>query len=84
MTIPRYLVLAGGLSHERDVSLRSGRRILDALRSEGVEADLRDADGMARIMGLPARSGQELANRYRAVARRARHAAEHVFYGDAT
>ena len=40
----RYLVLAGGLSHERDVSLRSGRRVLDALRSEGVPADLRDAD----------------------------------------
>src|SRR5687768_5057554 len=40
----RYLVLAGGLSHERDVSLRSGRRVLDALRNEGVEADLRDAD----------------------------------------
>jgi D-alanine-D-alanine ligase len=40
----RYLVLAGGLSHERDVSLRSGRRVLDALRGEGVEADLRDAD----------------------------------------
>ena len=40
----RFLVLAGGLSHERDVSLRSGRRILDALRSEGVEVDLRDAD----------------------------------------
>jgi D-alanine-D-alanine ligase len=49
MTVPtdggRFLVLAGGLSHERDVSLRSGRRILDALRSEGVEVDLRDADG---------------------------------------
>jgi D-alanine-D-alanine ligase len=43
-TAARYLVLAGGLSHERDVSLRSGRRVLDALRSEGVEADLRDAD----------------------------------------
>ena len=40
----RYLVLAGGLSHERDVSLRSGRRVLDALRHAGVEADLRDAD----------------------------------------
>lgn len=40
----RYLVLAGGLSHERDVSLKSGRRVLDALRNEGVEADLRDAD----------------------------------------
>ncbi len=50
MSTPRYLVLAGGLSHERDVSLRSGRRILDALRSEGVEADLRDAD--ASLLGV--------------------------------
>jgi len=39
-----YLVLAGGLSHERDVSLRSGRRVLDALRGAGARADLRDAD----------------------------------------
>ena len=27
------VVLAGGLSHERDVSLRSGRRVAQALRS---------------------------------------------------
>lgn len=40
----RVLVLAGGLSYERDVSLRSGRRVLDALRSIGVEAEQRDAD----------------------------------------
>ncbi|HYN97051.1 MAG TPA: D-alanine--D-alanine ligase [Pilimelia sp.] len=40
----RVCVLAGGLSYERDVSLRSGRRVLDALRSAGVEAELRDAD----------------------------------------
>jgi D-alanine-D-alanine ligase len=40
----RVLVLAGGLSYERDVSLRSGRRVLDALRAAGVDADLRDAD----------------------------------------
>jgi D-alanine-D-alanine ligase len=46
---PRYLVLAGGLSHERDVSLRSGRRVLDALRHVGVEAELRDAD--ASLLG---------------------------------
>ena len=35
----RVVVLAGGLSHERDVSLRSGRRVAEALRadeSEGV------------------------------------------------
>ncbi|MEH1124592.1 D-alanine--D-alanine ligase family protein [Micromonospora sp. CPCC 206061] len=40
----RVLVLAGGLSYERDVSLRSGRRVLDALRSAGIEAEQRDAD----------------------------------------
>jgi D-alanine-D-alanine ligase len=40
----RVMVLAGGLSYERDVSLRSGRRILDALRGAGLTADMRDAD----------------------------------------
>ncbi|WP_117213541.1 D-alanine--D-alanine ligase family protein [Allorhizocola rhizosphaerae] len=40
----RVLVLAGGLSYERDVSLRSGRRVIDALRTAGVEAEMRDAD----------------------------------------
>ncbi|HEX6498490.1 MAG TPA: D-alanine--D-alanine ligase [Micromonosporaceae bacterium] len=40
----RALVLAGGLSYERDVSLRSGRRVLDALRGAGVDAHLSDAD----------------------------------------
>ncbi|GHJ46675.1 D-alanine--D-alanine ligase [Catellatospora sp. TT07R-123] len=42
----RCLVLAGGLSYERDVSLRSGARVLDALRAAGVEAELADADVM--------------------------------------
>ena len=41
---PQVLVLAGGLSHEREVSLRSGRRVLDALRADGVQATVRDAD----------------------------------------
>ncbi len=40
----KALILAGGLSHERDVSLRSGRRVVDALREVGVEATLRDVD----------------------------------------
>ena len=39
-----WLVLSGGLSHERDVSLRSGRRCADALRHAGQEVDVRDAD----------------------------------------
>jgi len=40
----RVMVLAGGLSYERDVSLRSGRRVLDALRDAGVHAETQDAD----------------------------------------
>ncbi|MGH8791987.1 MAG: D-alanine--D-alanine ligase family protein [Stackebrandtia sp.] len=40
----RVVVLAGGLSYERDVSLRSGRRITDALCRVGVAAELRDVD----------------------------------------
>ncbi len=40
----RVLVLAGGLSHERDVSLRSGRRVAEALRDCGVEVEVRDVD----------------------------------------
>ena len=40
----RVLVLAGGLSHERDVSLRSGRRVAEALRDAGLEVDERDVD----------------------------------------
>lgn len=38
----RIVVLAGGISHERDVSLRSGRRVADALRRHGARVDLMD------------------------------------------
>ncbi len=41
---PRVLVLAGGISHERDISLRSGRRVVDGLAGHGVPATLRDPD----------------------------------------
>lgn len=44
MTRQRVVVLAGGLSHERDVSLRSGRRVSEALSSVGVESSVRDVD----------------------------------------
>ncbi|MGZ4436346.1 MAG: D-alanine--D-alanine ligase family protein [Nocardioidaceae bacterium] len=40
----RIVVLAGGLSHERDVSLRSGRRVAEALRDTGVTVEERDVD----------------------------------------
>jgi D-alanine-D-alanine ligase len=42
---PRSIVvLAGGLSHERDVSLRSGRRVSDSLSGHGIEVVMRDPD----------------------------------------
>lgn len=37
-------VLAGGLSHERDVSVRSGRRLASALRDSGFGVEEWDAD----------------------------------------
>ncbi|MET0740818.1 MAG: D-alanine--D-alanine ligase [Candidatus Nanopelagicales bacterium] len=40
----RVVVLAGGLSHERDVSVRSGRRVAEAMRGAGVEVDVLDVD----------------------------------------
>lgn len=40
----RVVVLAGGLSAERDVSLRSGRRVAEALASLGHQASVRDVD----------------------------------------
>jgi D-alanine-D-alanine ligase len=38
------LVLAGGISHERDVSLRSGRRVADGLQAHGHRVTLREPD----------------------------------------
>lgn len=38
------VVLAGGISHERDVSLRSGRRVAEALKAAGHTVTLRDPD----------------------------------------
>ncbi|MDR1442960.1 MAG: D-alanine--D-alanine ligase [Bifidobacteriaceae bacterium] len=44
MTNPKVLVVAGGLSHERDVSLRSGRRVAEALREAGCQVTEADLD----------------------------------------
>ncbi|MGV9773933.1 D-alanine--D-alanine ligase family protein [Streptosporangium sp. NPDC003464] len=38
------LVLAGGLSYEREVSLRSGRRVSEVLRNAGIVVETRDTD----------------------------------------
>lgn len=41
----RVLILAGGISHERDISLKSGRRVADALADAGCEVEIREPDG---------------------------------------
>lgn len=38
------LILAGGLSHERDVSIRSGRRVAEVLRDRGHQVTVTDVD----------------------------------------
>lgn len=43
------VVLAGGLSHEREVSLRSGSRLHEALQGRGLEVTQRDTD--AELIG---------------------------------
>jgi D-alanine-D-alanine ligase len=44
------VVLAGGISHERDVSLRSGRRVADGLNGVGHRVVFRDPD--ASLLGF--------------------------------
>ena len=38
------MILAGGISHERDVSLKSGRRVADALQEAGVGVEIKEPD----------------------------------------
>lgn len=40
----KVMILAGGLSHERDVSIRSGRRVWEALEERGYKATVHDVD----------------------------------------
>jgi D-alanine-D-alanine ligase len=42
--LERVVILAGGLSPEREVSLHSGYRVRDALAEEGIDAEVADAD----------------------------------------
>lgn len=42
---PRVLILSGGISHERDISLKSGRKVADGLIAHGMTIELRDPDG---------------------------------------
>jgi D-alanine-D-alanine ligase len=40
----KVMILAGGLSHERDVSIRSGRRVREELDERGIKATVHDVD----------------------------------------
>lgn len=53
---PRAVVVSGGLAYEREVSLRSGRRVAEALRHAGVETSVVDADAdlLPALAGDPA------------------------------
>lgn len=41
----RVLILAGGMSYEHEVSLKSGRRVAAALQRQGMSCEIRDLDG---------------------------------------
>lgn len=43
------VILAGGLSHERDVSMRSGRRVAESLRDRNIPVTVSDVD--AKLLG---------------------------------
>lgn len=43
-TARRVAVLGGGISHERDISLKSARQVADALTAHGIEVQLLDPD----------------------------------------
>ena len=47
-------ILSGGISHEREISLRTGRRVADALSDRGHSVTLidPDADLFARLDAL--------------------------------
>jgi D-alanine-D-alanine ligase len=51
----RALVLAGGLTFEREVSINSGGQVVEALGRAGVEAELHDADAelLPGLSGAP-------------------------------
>ncbi len=52
---PSVLVLCGGLSPERDVSIRSGRRVAEALRTQGLAVTVADVDSrlIERLSAAP-------------------------------
>jgi glutamate-ammonia-ligase adenylyltransferase len=60
--------------------LRNAGMLWRGRRVESIPSDLRDADGVARIVGLEPGSGAQLSEVWRRVARRARHAMDANFF----
>ena len=60
---------------------RDAGMLLRGRAMESLPADVREADGMARILSMPPGSGQELDERYRRITRRARRVTERLLYG---
>jgi len=60
--LERIVVLAGGLSPEREVSLRSGDRVRDALAEAGIHAVVADADAALLSMLNACASGLTVVN----------------------
>ncbi|KAB7744664.1 bifunctional [glutamine synthetase] adenylyltransferase/[glutamine synthetase]-adenylyl-L-tyrosine phosphorylase [Nostocoides sp. F2B08] len=83
-------VAAGLIDDERGTDLRRAWELASRIRNAGVlfrsrgleslPSDPREADGVARILGMPAGSGEMLTDTYRRYARRARTAHEQLFY----
>ncbi len=61
-------------------AMRNASMLFRGKAGDAVPTYDRDADGVARILGMEAGSGQELAERYRRAARRARVAYEEEFF----
>ena len=64
-------------SRVRNASVLWRGRPVDSLPS-----DLRDAEGIARLLGMPAGEGHELGEAYRRLSRRARAIVEEIFYDE--
>lgn len=85
-------VEAGLLSAEDADVLREGWSMASLLRNAGmlfrgrpvdsVPSNLREADGVGRIVGMEPQSGLALAESYRRTARHARQVVDRVFYGE--
>ncbi|WP_191563427.1 bifunctional [glutamine synthetase] adenylyltransferase/[glutamine synthetase]-adenylyl-L-tyrosine phosphorylase [Janibacter melonis] len=62
--------------------LRNAGMLLRARPVDSVPSNLREADGVGRIVGMPPQSGLTLAESYRRTARHARSVTDRVFYGE--